>query len=110
MSELIGMFTSLRKQMRDMSKMLAMGAAAGVLMLSCMSVCIDLYSFSGMGHHHHHDHHITGLGGIPTMSNDELMAATLEDAGPRPIPRGKVRRKRGRTAMLELAKLRAGDA
>lgn len=28
-TELIGMFTSLRKQMRDMSKMLAMGAASG---------------------------------------------------------------------------------
>lgn len=35
MSELIGMFTSLRKQMRDMSKMLAMGAAAGMDTVHC---------------------------------------------------------------------------
>lgn len=79
MTELIGMFASLRKSMRDMSKMLTMGAASG-------------------------------LSGIPTMSNDELMEATLKDAGPRPIPRGKVRRKKGRTALSELAELRAGRA
>ena len=44
------------------------------------------------------------------MSNEELMAATLEDAGAKQVPPGKVRRKRGRTALLELAKLRSGNA
>lgn len=81
--------------MRDMSKMLAMGSAAGVHV--GRSVCVP------------HDVN-TGLSGIPTMSNEELMAATLEDAKAKQVPAGKVRRKRGRTAMLELAKLRSGNA
>ncbi|CAG9462987.1 unnamed protein product [Pedinophyceae sp. YPF-701] len=60
-TELIGMFTSLRGRMKTMAKMMQAGA---------------------------------GNMGMNLMGDDEMMAAALEGAGPRPVASGKVRRKK----------------
>ena len=53
--------------------------------------------FAGMG----------GMQGMPKMSEQEMLQATLEGAGPRKVSPGKVRRKRtgGSSRMRELQEL-----
>ncbi|KAL6782769.1 SRP54L [Auxenochlorella protothecoides x Auxenochlorella symbiontica] len=65
-AELIAVYTSMRAQMQTMTRMMALSGGA------------------------------SGLGGMPSMSDEEMMAAALGSAGPRQVPPGKVRRKKRR--------------
>ena len=49
----------------------------------------------------------TGMPGMPSMTQDEMLAATLQGSGPKKVSKGKVRRKKGQTrGLAELAGLR----
>jgi len=64
-SELVAMFATMRAQMQNMSRMMALSG--------------------GMG---------GGLPGMPGMSDEEMMASVLGGTGPRKVAAGKVRRKK----------------
>lgn len=49
---------------------------------------------------------VAGMPGMPTMTQDEMLAATLAGSGPKKVSKGKVRRKKGSRGMSELAGLR----
>ena len=48
-----------------------------------------------------------GMPGMPSMTQEEMLAATLAGSGPKKISQGKVRRKKGQSrGFAELAGLR----
>ena len=51
---------------------------------------------------------LAGMPGMPTMTQEEMLAATLAGSGPKKVSKGKVRRKKGQTrGLAELAGLRS---
>ena len=52
-------------------------------------------------------HLVAGMPGMPSMTQEEMLAATLAGSGPKKVSKGKVRRKKGQTrGLAELAGLR----
>lgn len=50
---------------------------------------------------------VAGMPGMPSMTQDEMLAATLAGSGPKKVSKGKVRRKKGHSRGFgELAGLR----
>ncbi len=50
---------------------------------------------------------VAGMPGMPSMTQEEMLAATLAGSGPKKVSKGKIRRKKGQTrGLAELAGLR----
>ena len=50
---------------------------------------------------------VAGMPGMPGMTQEEMLAATLAGSGPTKVGKGKIRRKKGQTrGLAELAGLR----